>query len=161
MLDVNALVPTANDHYFPRNFVPVPPFLISAIDKTLEDYRGDATKILLSVIETITDFDNRIEDEDENIEAARTSCIDIVNWFYLVTKQKIQSTNTVGCSNRTLRRIFQDLEANSLNATPRQSATPVTPIANDNVDLIRPLELIAAMHDETRDRKSVVSHHAC
>ena len=64
MLDVNALFPTANNHYFPRNFVPVPPFLISVIDKTLEDYGGDATKILLSVIKTITYFDNRIEDED-------------------------------------------------------------------------------------------------
>ena len=56
---------------------------------------SQGTVTLLSVIETIADFDNRIEDEDENIEAARTSCIDIVNWLYLVTKQKIHSTNTV------------------------------------------------------------------
>ena len=70
--------------YHPRNFVPVPPFLIGPIDTVIEQSNGDGTKILLRVIKAINDFDDVVNDTGpQPLEDTKTSCVDIVFWLFL------------------------------------------------------------------------------
>jgi len=56
--DINSLPISTVTKYHRRNFIPIPPFLINPIDKAIEDFNGDGTKILIKVIAEINDFEN-------------------------------------------------------------------------------------------------------
>ena len=81
---------TVNDtcQFLPRNFVPIPPFLLDRINTTIDLTDGNGIAVLLAVIEEITDYDdtvvdNEVSDDESQTEDARTSYIDIVYWLYL------------------------------------------------------------------------------
>jgi len=45
--EINSLPISTDTKYHPRNFIPIPPFLINSIDKAIENFNGDGTKILI------------------------------------------------------------------------------------------------------------------
>jgi hypothetical protein len=94
---------TVNDtcQFLPRNFVPIPPFLLDRINTTIDLTDGNGIAVLLAVIEEITDYDDtvvdkEVSDDESQTEDVQTSCIDIVYWLYLTMKGKIYSTPTLG-----------------------------------------------------------------
>ena len=113
--DIENLVPNDDHKFFPRNFVPIPPFLLNKVNTTLERTEGNGMATLLAVIEEIVDFDDTIIDNESEVdndqtEDARESCIDLVYWLWLTTKSKVYAIPTLGCSNRAMRDCTRELE---------------------------------------------------
>ena len=102
--DAKNLVVSQDSLYKPRNFIPIPPFLLESVERTIDFNRGDATELLLRVIEDIKDFD--LENSLTTREDADESCQDLLHWLFLVAKNKIYSTPSIICYNKELRKIF-------------------------------------------------------
>ena len=63
--DVEGLADSAVNRYRPRNFIPVPPFLVESIYKAIRDHDGDARFVLLEASKGIKEF-NEVHVEDDN-----------------------------------------------------------------------------------------------
>ena len=87
--DAQNLVVHQESSFSPRNFIPIPPFLLEAVERTIDFNRGDATELLVRVIEDIKDFD--LENSLEVKEEAEKSCQDLLHWLFLVSKNKIST----------------------------------------------------------------------
>ena len=157
--DIENLVQDNNHQFFPQNFIPIPPFLLNKLNTTLELTKGNGMATLLAVIEEIVEFDDTtIDNDDENDndqrEDARESCIDLVYWLWPTTKRKIYATPTLGCSNRAMRECMRELESknldiqdlvNDLNQISQSQAT------QSFASLQPPIDIIAANSVTTQD----------
>ena len=93
--DCNNLKSSKDTYYTARNFIPVPPFLLNEISNSISEYDGDSKKVLARAIQVIKDFDNQVEElEDNSIEQAKNTCMDLLHWLFLATKGKINSIPT-------------------------------------------------------------------
>uniref|UniRef100_A0A7S2R0U9 Uncharacterized protein n=1 Tax=Eucampia antarctica TaxID=49252 RepID=A0A7S2R0U9_9STRA len=132
---MSSLAVAVTEIYFPRNFVPIPPFLINIIETTINNYDGDGSRVLLSVIQAIIDYNDLVDsDDDENTkDGARASCIDIVYWLFLLTNKKIYSITTLGCSNQVdgdsyeVYRIYDKIDQESASSISKHDSVCVVP----------------------------------
>jgi len=138
----------SNSAFCPRNFIPIPPFLLDTIDKTIEEDEGDPSHMLVNIINEIIDFDDL--DFENNQEKAKSLCMDLLNWLFLVIKKKIYSIPTIGCSHRKMRDNFRSLEATTFGCPVASSPNLISPTV-DFSQLKTPLELIATSQASTQE----------
>jgi len=102
---------TSKDTYFiARNFIPIPPFMIYEINESILEHDGDSKQVFIKAIKAVQEFDNRTEEfEDKIIEKAEDTCVDLLNWLFLASKGKINSTQTIACSVKEVRTHFSKL----------------------------------------------------
>ena len=142
---------TPREKYFTaRNFIPVPPFMLNDLNEVLIKYEGDSTQALIKAIELTEEFDQKNQEiGGETNELATESCTNILNWLYLASKGKINSTPTIACSTREVRKHFDDLQR--IHRIERASDVPQNNgnFTADNIQ--KPLEIIAASSSSTQD----------
>ena len=140
----------ANDSckFFPCNFIPVPPFLIEAVEKTTVYKRGDAAHLLLELIKEIKEFDDR--DIVTEQEQAKSSCLPILNWLFLVMTAKVYSIPATSCTHKEIREVFRNLECSTFGTTNQPTPT-LTQVTNDMTQIQRPLELLATNQASTQE----------
>ena len=138
--------------YKPRNFIPVPPFLLETIQSTIENHNGNAKQVLLKCAQAITEFDTSHTNDAEYVDKAKTKCKELLYWLYLVGDEStsIKATPLIGCSNTVVATHFKELETKLLspNSTPATS-TNVTEIVGET--LKRPFEVLATSASTTAD----------
>jgi hypothetical protein len=72
--DIDGLTDGVTTTYKPRNFIPIPPFLMHSINSTIATSRGDAKTILVEVVNAIKEFDTVHAPDIEYVDSARTKC---------------------------------------------------------------------------------------
>jgi len=77
------LVFSTTQKFKPRNFVPVPPFLVNPISSAISASKGNAKVILLLTIAAIIDFDASHIGDDEYKYTASQKCKPLLFWFFL------------------------------------------------------------------------------
>ncbi len=150
--DYKNLKVSTNSKFATRNFIPIPPFLLQTISDVIVKTDGDSKEVLLEVIKSIKSFDEEATRNGTNVELAKDSCIDMLHWLFLATKNKVKSTPTVGCSIKEVRSHFKDIQK-IIEGTNTNTQAQHT--IERNIDLStsiqRPLEMIAASSSSTQD----------
>ena len=148
---IEGLTTSATVTYKPRNFIPVPPFLLETIFENISKSNGQASIILLAVVKAIKDFDNLHANEEDYIDKARSKCKDILFWLYLVHKENesIEELPTLNCNKENLIRKIQSAANNCLQV---QDVARRSTIA-DQVEssLKRPFEVLATASSSTSE----------
>ena len=151
---VENLVESDRISYSPRNFIPVPPFLLSQVHMSISKTGGDAVDALLNCVKSIKEFDiNHANDQDYK-DKAKSKCKDIIFWLYLVAtnSESIKAIPTMSCTN--------DKVASELGKVVETNLTPKSSAATSNKDSIldhvekslkRPFEVLAASSSSTSD----------
>ena len=83
--DIDNLVSSTMQSIRPRNFLPVPPFLVNVIENTILISGGDAKVILKEVITSIKTFDDNHAEDNEYVDKAAIKCKLFVQWLYLAS----------------------------------------------------------------------------
>lgn len=135
----------------PRNFIPVPPFLIEPINNSISNSEGDS-KVLIEVVRAIKDFDVIHTGDNEYQDKAKSKCKDILIWLYLVGSGKITPIPTIGCNSRQMIDSFKEIEEKELNLLlERQNANQGFNADDLERILKRPLEIMAASSCSTQN----------
>ena len=115
--EVNALTDSASVTFKPRNFVPVPPFLLESVTRSLFENRDEAKKVLLDCIVTIKEFDTTYASNSDYKEKAKSKCKDILFWLYLVSKDSnaIDATLVMACRSPKLSELLKSFEEKSFS----------------------------------------------
>ena len=147
---IDDLTASATVTYKPRNFIPVPPFLLETIIESISKSNGQASPILLEVTKAIKEFDISHANNEEYIDKAKSKCKDILFWLYLVTQENeaIDSLPTMNCNNNELIHHIQSTTSSCLktqNTTERSIADQV------ESSLKRPFEVLATASSSTSD----------
>ena len=128
--------------------------MLFKINKAVLEYEGNGIQVLLSVVKVIKDFDKSLGGIDnEDFEKTMETCGEIVWWLFLATKGKIKSIPTIGCSNKSVRRKFESIEASleqKLGSNTQQH-NQNSQIADLSASFQRPLETIASSSSSTQD----------
>jgi hypothetical protein len=145
--------------YKPRNFIPIPPFLLQIVQKTIAEHNGDASYVLLNSAKAIVAFDNEHAGDEEYQDKAKATCKDFLFWLYLVNTNSdaIASTPVIGCSNERVAMYFKDLEASTLEAQPRADNSVAMSTAVGET-LKRPFEVLATSASTTADFVEKLTH---
>ena len=150
--DVEALELSATISYKPRNFIPIPPFLLSTIHTTISSQNGNAKQVLLKSSQAIQAFDAAYSDDDDYSNKAKAKCKDLLFWLYLVgtNSNTIDATPVIGCSNDSVAQKFRELSAEALSSsTDTSSSSALSTAVGDS--LKRPFEVLAASASTTAD----------
>jgi hypothetical protein len=136
--------------YKPRNFIPIPPFLLEPLQKVIVDHNGDAKQALVQCAKAITAFDTTHTDDDDYIDRARTNCKDILLWLYLVSvgSPAIKATSVIGCNSAIVATQFKELTEKVLG-TKTVSAQDEAATVGDT--LKRPFEVLATSASTTAE----------
>ena len=123
--------------------------MLFELNEAMQLYDEDSSQLLTRAIKVMKEFDNKIEAaNDETIKKERSSCEDILHWLYLSSKGKTNSTPTVACSIKEVRMHFSNLEKlEGLN----QTTTAPPSNFNQNTNVQKPLDIIAASSSSTQD----------
>ena len=111
--EVEKMVVSATVKFNPRNFTPIPPFLLETIHEVIESKNGDTKQVLIQVARKIKEFDTAHANAVAYKDKAKTKCKDILYWLYLtsVESNAIAAVNTIACSNTRLRSQLDDIKA--------------------------------------------------
>jgi hypothetical protein len=144
--------------YKPRNFIPIPPFLLETVHKTVLEHNGSANHVLLQCVKAIVTFDNDHSGDDDYKDKAKTKCRDILFWLYLVhtDSDAIVATPTMGCNNAKVATHFKDLERQHLNKQTQEASNDLTNSVGDT--LKRPFEVLATSASTTADFVEKLTH---
>ena len=149
---VDSLVVSTRSKLRPRNFIPIPPFLLSTVNETIGMTNGDAAEVLVAAVKGITRFDEENKNDIDYVDKAKEKCSDLVRWLYLVSQNStaIAATSSIGCSCEKVAEALEDVEENSL--APERK-TPESSSLFDQVEksLKRPFEVLAASSSSTSD----------
>ena len=148
--DVNALVVGQTTSYRPRNFVPIPPFLLNTLTTTIKEHDGDSKQALIDCAQAIKDFDTLHSGDDDYTDKAKSKSKDILAWLYLVLHDRITATPTMVCQSKILKSRFSNLE-HSLLGPNNPPDTAIVPSQNIEQILRRPLEILATTSTSTQD----------
>ena len=115
--DINNLTVSNSVKYRARNFIPVTPFLLEAINKAIDDSNGDATFVLLDVVKAIKEFDAAHAGDNAYTEKAKSKCKDILLWLFLVCSDsdQIKPTPVSGCNSEALAEAMKSLSNDTLS----------------------------------------------
>ena len=140
---IDALTTSDRVTYRPRNFVPVPPFMLKTVNQSIEESNGDAKVVLLKSIEAIKAFDSAHNGDAEYVDKARTKCKDFLFWLFLVQKEdnSIEGIPVMGCSNNKVVSALSSISSSCLSSSKEVSSS-----ISDQVEqsLKRPFEVLAA-----------------
>ena len=138
------------NYFTPRNFIPVPPFMLNELNKTILETDGNSVEALMTAISVIKEFDNHVDEQDDtSIENAKDTCIDILHWLYLALRGRIDSTPTVACSVRSVPKHFSSLE--KMEGLNKNALEIPSNNKFDTSSIQKPLEIIAASSSLTQD----------
>ena len=151
LANIEALELSATISYLPRNFIPIPPFLLGTVQESIATHNGDAKQVMLSSAKAITAFDITNAGNDEFKDKAKGKCKDFLFWLYLVSKDNdaILPTPTIGCSNEAVARKFREIENDSLAKTQNGTASDMSEAVGES--LKRPFEVLATTASTTAD----------
>ena len=136
----------------PRNFIPIPPFLLQTLQDSIATHNGDAKQALLSSAKALAAFDIAHADDADYEDKARTKCKDILFWLFLVGQKSvaIKATSVIGCSNETVATYFRDMESKVLTSAPTTTtAADMSAVVGDS--LKRPFEVLATTASTTAE----------
>ena len=149
---IEALELSATISYLPRNFIPIPPFLLKTVHDTIASHNGDAKQVMIASAKAITAFDVTHATDDDYNDKAKTKCRDFLFWLYLTitNHESIQATPAMGCSNDNVARKFKELESKLLTPPKNNNNT------NDMSDALgtslkRPFEVLATSASTTAE----------
>ena len=148
--DVEALNIGQTTSYKPRNFIPIPPFLLETISNSISKSEGDSKQVLVDVVKEIKAFDTLHTNDNDYADKAKSKCKDILSWLYLVGIDIVQATPTMGCNSRSIIDHFTLLEKELLN---NQGANEDRNDISSRLEdiLKRPLEMLATSASSTQD----------
>ena len=150
--DISNLAVGQTTSYKPRNFIPIPPFLLDTISDAISNSDGDSKNVLLEVVRSVKDFDILHAGDNEFQDKAKSKCKDILFWLYLAGIDKITSIPMMGCNNRQMIDSFKLIEDKELNlATENQDNDQGFNSKELERILKRPLEMLAASSCSTQD----------
>ena len=151
--EVDALTNGQQTTFTPRNFIPVPPFLVTQISSIISEKDGNAKEVLIEVARVIKEFDTKHSNDAEYTEKARQKCRPILAWLFLTIKEKINAIPTMGCNNRSMIRSLKALEDLHLNSSKDKPTNKVNSNSTENLESIfkRPLEILATSSSATND----------
>ena len=72
--DINTLTVSTTQKIKPRTFIPIPPFLVKSVNSKIMVCNGDASSVLLEVINMIKDFDTRNQDDADYSDKVALNC---------------------------------------------------------------------------------------
>ena len=131
-----------------RNFIPVPPFLVEVIHKSINEFDGDVKQILFQSIKAIEEFDKVHSGDNDYKEKAKSKCKDIVFWLYLVfvDSPEIKPVQVSSCTNETMVSALNDISHSCLS-----NSKNVSDIISSQVErsLKRPFEVLASSSAST------------
>ena len=150
--EVNALTNGQQTTYLPRNFIPVPPFLIDSISSTIKDNDGSATMVFLEVVKEIKNFDTAHASDQEYKEKAKQKCKDLLAWLYLVIKDKVQAIPSIGCNSKNMIDTLRVIEEKDLKTSKKQQNNVNIPSRVELESIFkRPLEIMATSSSSTNE----------
>ena len=148
--EIDALVVGQTTTYRPRNFVPVPPFLLDIIDSTISSTAGDTKHVLIQTAQAIKEFDITHAGDVTYTDRAKSKSKDILAWLYLVIHDRITATQTMGCQCKILKSKFLKLE--NINLGLNTPPDTVAAHSNDLGQILqRPLEILATSSSSTQE----------
>ena len=149
--EIKTFTVSTRSSYRPRNFIPVPPFLMSPIQESIVSSNGDDIQALLSCINEVNKFDD-LHKDDDNYDKAKTQCKDIIAWLYLVVNENenIEALPVLTCNNE---RVVSSLQNISSACLEQKDDTPQVSNILTQVEqsLKRPFEVLAASSSSTSD----------
>jgi hypothetical protein len=150
--EVEGLVTGQTTSYKPRNFIPIPPFLLEPISKSIKTSDGDSKQVLISVASAIKEFDTLKATDNSYNDKAKSKCKDILAWLYLVGTDKVSKIPTMGCNSRSVIDVLKKIEETSIISTQRIQQDNEQS-SNENLERIfkRPLEILATSSSSTQD----------
>ena len=86
--------------YMPRNFIPVPPFLLNTINDSILNSNGELSKVFLKSIKKIKEFDTTHAEDNDYVDKAKSKCKDLLFWLYLTGQDKVLKIPTMVCTSR-------------------------------------------------------------
>ena len=136
--------------YKPRNFMPIPPFLLDTIHEAISKCNGDANAALIKCIAAIKQFDSDHASDTAYTEKAKIVCKPVALWLYLVCKDSpsIAAINTIGCNNSKVIQALVDATTNKLAVS---APTPSSISQQMESSLKRPFEVLAATSSTTSE----------
>ena len=151
--DVDNLTESATVTYKPRNFIPLPPFLMEPIHDAITASNGDAKVALVACIKEIKKFDTDHNEDQSYNDKAKVACKPIALWLYLVGKDSpsIAAVNTTGCINKEMIEALTNAHTLHLQAKVPVSETPAAISTQVESSLKRPFEVLAATSSSTTD----------
>ena len=149
---VDSLNTSTRSKFRPRNFIPVPPFLLSIVDKAIQESNGDVKLVLLECIKGIKKFDEDHAADTEFIDKAKEKCKDFLLWLFLIAKNDtaIAALPTMGCTSEKLAESFSKITMSCLDVVSKD-VTPDSLLDKVEQSLKRPFEVLAASSSSTSD----------
>ena len=156
--NVEALNLSATITYKPRNFIPIPPFLLKIVQQAIAENDGHANHVLLQSAKAIVAFDNEHAGDEEYADKAKAKCKDFLFWLYLVgsNSEAISATPTMGCNNARVSTQLKELEARDLNKQIQNNSTDISTAVGET--LKRPFEVLATSASTTADFVQKLTH---
>ena len=141
--EVDGLQDSAAQKYKPRNFIPIPPFLVLPIASAIASSKGDAKAVLLEAISAIVSFDATHLNDAEYQDIASQKCKPLLFWLFLAQKDDnfVKSIHSQACCNVTLVQSFEQMTKECLKGTSNDSSL---------ASLQRPLETLVASATTTQ-----------
>lgn len=150
--DVKSLVVGQTTVFNPRNFTPVPPFLVDTISISISTNDGNSRMVLIDTAKAIKAFDTTHATDTNYKEKAKSKSKDILAWLYLVGEDKVHSTPTMGCNSRPLLTEFQNLDSKILNQVDLTNARSNVNTSKEIESILkRPLEILATSSCSTHE----------
>jgi len=141
----NLQVSTAQK-FKPRNFVPVPPFLVNSISSAISASKGNAKVVLLATVAAIMDFDASHIGDDEYKDIASQKCKPLLFWLFLAIQDNafVHPVQSEGCGSVKVVKEFEKTIMDSLNGGNSDNS------GSHLLSLKRPLEVMAASVTSTQ-----------
>lgn len=150
--DITELTASATVTYQPRNFVPIPPFLLESVNEVILTTNGNVNEVLLKCVSEIKNFDTEHNDDQAYTEKAKTKCKDFVYWLYLVgiDSEAITAVNTIGCNNSAVIELLEKVERDKIQDKVEPASESF--LSNQvEASLKRPFEILAATSASTSE----------
>ena len=96
--EADALQDSQKVTFKPRNFIPIPPFLLKPIQYSISKPNGYSRVMLVECVKTVKDFDKKYANDTEYEDKATSKCKDIMFWLYLLSQNnnKIDAVQVTG-----------------------------------------------------------------
>ena len=127
----------------PRNFIPIPLFLIKPIKYSISKSYGYSRVVLVECVKAVKDFDKKHAKNAEYADKSNFKCKAVMFWLYFVShnNNKIYAVQVTGCNNKKV--------ASELKKMKKLCLAPNTEVANEistevKISLKRSFEVLTA-----------------
>lgn len=128
--------------FAPRNFIPIPPFLLDTIADAITAHDGDLKELLVAAATEIRAFDARHTGDQDYTDAARDKCKQFVGWLYLAINDSLDALPCTPCTSPLLINKIKSLEEENLGITVATTAPGNS--TSLEAALRRPMEAMAS-----------------